>query len=193
MLVSNSKTVIGVRSEGPETVSPWKADDESVMYWYAVSTKPHHERRAELNLQQLGVETFNPQLKESKVIRRVRRVVTVPLFPGYLFAKLDLDNQFRAVSYAKGVRRIVAFGSTPAKVDEELIKDIKDRLINGEAIAPHRVLKAGQTVRIQDGPLGGLHAVFERELTGQQRAILLLRTLAYQARIVVPLEQVVNL
>jgi transcriptional antiterminator RfaH len=164
-----------------------------VKYWYAVSTKPHHERRAELNLLRLGVETFNPQLKESTVIRRVRRVVTVPLFPGYLFAKLDLDNQFRAVSYAKGVRRIVAFGSTPAKVDEELIEAIKVRLINGEVIAPARALKAGQTVKIQDGPLRGLHAVFERELTGQQRAVLLLRTLAYQARIVVPLEQVVNL
>jgi len=164
-----------------------------VKYWYAVSTKPHHERRAELNLQQLDVETFNPRLKESKVIRRVRRVVTVPLFPGYLFAKLDLHNQFRAVSYAKGVRRIVAFGSTPAKVDEELIEAIKGRLSSGEMITPARVLRAGQTVKIQDGPLCGLNAVFEREMTGQQRAVLLLRTLAYQARVVVPLEQVANL
>jgi transcriptional antiterminator RfaH len=193
MLVSDSHTDTDVRNEGPESVSLWKADNGSVRYWYAVCTKPHHERRAELNLLRLGVETFNPQLKERKVIRRVRRVVTVPLFPGYLFAKLDLDNQFRAVSYAKGVRRIVAFGSTPAKVDDELIEAIKVRLINGEVIAPARVLKAGQTVKIQDGPLGGLHAIFEREMTGQQRAVLLLRTLAYQARVVVPLEQVVNL
>ena len=193
MLVSDSKSDTGVRKEGPESTSPWKADNGSVMYWYAVSTKPHHERRAELNLQRLGVETFNPQFKESKVIRRVRRVVTVPLFPGYLFVKVDLDNQFRAVSYAKGVRRIVTFGLTPAKVDEELIEAIKGRLSSGEMITPVRVLKAGQTVKIQDGPLGGLHAVFEREMTGQQRAVLLLRTLAYQARIVVPLEQVVNL
>ena len=193
MLVSDSHTDTTVRNEGPESVSLLKADNGSVRYWYAVSTKPHHERRAELNLRRLGVETFNPELKERKVIRRVRRVVTVPLFPGYLFAKLDLDKQFRAVSYAKGVRRIVAFGSTPEKVDEELIEAIKVRLNNGEVIAPARVLQVGQTVKIQDGPLGGLHAVFEREMTGQQRAVLLLQTLAYQARVVVPLEQVVNL
>jgi transcriptional antiterminator RfaH len=163
------------------------------MHWYVVSTKANHERRAEMNLQRLGVETFNPQWMESKIIRRVRRVVTVPLFPGYLFAKLDLHNQFRAVSFTKGVRRIVAFGSTPAKVDEELIEAIKVRVINGRAITPALMLRAGQMVKIQDGPLGGFHGVFEREMTGQQRAVLLLRTLAYQARVVVPLEQVVNL
>lgn len=170
-----------------------KAEVSSVKCWYVVSTKPRYERWAELNLRRFGVEIFNPQLKESKVIRRVRRVVTVPLFPGYLFAKLDLNNQFRTVSYAKGVRKIVAFGSTPARVDEKLVEAIEARLANGETNAPARVLMSGQTVKIQDGPLHGLQAIFEREMTGQQRAVLLLRTLAYQAHIVVPLEQVVNL
>jgi transcription antitermination factor NusG len=52
---------------------------------------------------------------------------------------------------------------------------------------------AGQTVRVQSGPLKGLEAIFEREMGDRQRAVLLLKTLSYQARVVVDLDQVVNL
>lgn len=159
------------------------------MNWYAVNTKTHQEQQAEANLVRLGVETFCPQITLSRVIRRVRKTVIVPLFPGYLFTKLDLGNQFRSVTYARGVRKIVAFGSTPATVDEELIQAIRDRLRDGYVAGPAQVLTPGQMVRIQDGPLCGIEAVFEREMSGHQRAVLLLRTLAYQARVVVPFDQ----
>ena len=163
------------------------------MHWYAVSTKPHQERQAESNLQRLGVETFCPQLEQRKVIRRVSQTVIRPLFPGYLFARLNIEEHYRAVTYARGVRRIVAFGSTPARVDEELIQGMKARLCNGYLSLTPRLLAPGQVVKIQDGPLSGLEAVFEREMPDHQRVVLLLRTLAYQARVVVPFEQVANL
>ena len=163
------------------------------MHWYAVSTKPHQEYQAEGNLQRLGVETFCPQLKQRKVIRRVSQMVIRPLFPGYLFARLNIEDQYRAATYARGVRRIVAFGSTPARVEEELIQGIKDRLSQGYLTLTPRPLAPGQVVKIQDGPLSGLEAVFEREMSDHQRVVLLLRTLAYQARVVVPFEQVANL
>jgi len=51
----------------------------------------------------------------------------------------------------------------------------------------HRMSK-GQVLRIQEGPMRGIEAVFEREMPGQQRALLLLKTLAYQARVVVPFD-----
>ena len=163
------------------------------MHWYAVSTKPHQERQAESNLQRLGVETFCPQLKQGKVIRRVRETVIGPLFPGYLFARLNIDEHYRAVTYARGVRRIVAFGSSPAMVDDDLIEEMKGSLNNGCLTLGSHTLRPGQIVRIQEGPLCGLEAIFEREMSDHQRVVLLLRMLAYQARVVVPLEQVANL
>ena len=68
------------------------------MHWYAVNTKPHHERLADLNLGRLGVETFYPQMKQKKVIRRREETVSGPLFPGYLFARFDMDVHNRAVT-----------------------------------------------------------------------------------------------
>ena len=140
-----------------------------------------------------GIETFLPRLKHRKLIRRKRRTVVVPLFPGYLFSQFDMADHFRAVTYTGGVRKIVTFGVTPATMDEEVINSIKDRLdLDGYvALHPPR-FTPGQVVRIHGGPLSGLEAVFEREMTDHQRAILLLRALTYQARVVVPVEQVVN-
>ncbi|MGH7146645.1 MAG: transcription termination/antitermination NusG family protein [Nitrospiraceae bacterium] len=162
------------------------------MQWYTVYTKPNHERQAELSLQRLGVETFYPQVKQRKVIRRREQTVIGSLFPRYFFARLNLETHYRAATYARGVRNLVAFGPSPAVVDEKLIEAIKSRVCDGYATVSAQSFMPGQVVRIQEGPLCGLEAIFERKMTDQQRAVLLLRTLAYQARVVVPLEQVVN-
>lgn len=158
------------------------------MRWYAIHTKPLQERLASSNLRSVGVETFLPCLKQRKRIRRVETTVTNPLFPGYLFAKFDLTEHFRAVTYARGVRKIVAFGAAPAAVDEQIIASIKNRLEDGYLATPSRAIAKGQLVRIRDGPMRGIEAVFEREMSGQQRAVLLLKTLGCQARAVVPFD-----
>ena len=163
------------------------------MNWYAVNTQPRREEVAELNLRRLGVETFFPRIREERVIRRRREVVTGPLFPGYLFARFDLATSFRAVNYARGVKQVVSFGAVPAPVDEEVLDAIKARLEDGFVRLSPPALRPGQAVRIEEGPLRGLDAVFERELTGRQRVVLLLRALAYDARVVVAAEQIAQL
>lgn len=163
------------------------------MNWYAVHTKPRQESLAELSLQRLGVEAFSPRLKQNKVIRGRRQAITRPLFPGYLFARFNLDIHYRAVNYARGVRKLVSFGPTPATVDEEMIESIRFKMQDGCVIVQPPSFMPGQTVRVQGGPLQGLEAVFEREMGDHQRAVLLLRTLSYQARVVVDLECVVIL
>lgn len=163
------------------------------MDWYAVNTKPREELLAQMNLQRLGVDAFLPRLKQQKVIRRRWQTVIGPLFPGYIFARFNIDTHFRAVNYARGVRRVVTFGSVPAAVDEAIIEAIQSQLHEGYVILRPTSLKPGQVVRIHDGPFQGLQAVFERELSDQQRVVLLLQTLSYQARVVVDLKHVVNL
>jgi transcriptional antiterminator RfaH len=161
--------------------------------WFAVSTKPHQERIAERTLQRLGIETFCPLLRERKWIRRRQQTKVGPLFPGYLFARFCIEESYRAVIYARGVKSIVRFGPDPAVVDETLIEGIKARLDEGYLTVPTTSFRPGQIVRIANGALNGLEAVFEKELTGSQRAILLLKALALKARVVVKLEHIVNL
>ncbi len=163
------------------------------MRWYTVNTNTHQEILAEESLQRLGLETFFPLLKQTKLIRRRWQTTIEPLFPGYFFVLFNVDTHYRAVNYARGVRRLVAFGPTPAAVDEAVIESIRSRIQDGCVNVSLPSFRPGQVVRIDNGPLQGLKAIFEQEMNGQQRAVLLLETLSYQARVIVDLERVVNL
>jgi transcriptional antiterminator RfaH len=162
------------------------------MFWYAVKCKPHQERLAEIHLKRAGIVTLFPQIKEPKIVRRRRQVCINALFPGYLFAQFNVEPDYRTVIYCRGVRDVVSFGPNPAVVEEEMIQAIKDRLCNGYVTIRDAAFTPGQVVRIQEGPLRGIEAVFEMQLPGYQRAVLLLRAISYQAKVVVDLKDIVN-
>jgi len=162
------------------------------IFWYAVKCKSRQERIAELHLKRAGIITFYPQIKEPKIVRRRRQICINALFPGYLFAQFNVEHDYRLVIYSRGVREVVSFGPTPAIVDEEMIQAIKDRMCNGYVTIPEAAFMPGQVVRIQEGPLRGVEAVFERHIPEYQRAVLLLRAISYQAKVVVDLEDIVN-
>ena len=48
---------------------------KSMSCWYLVQVKPRGEKVSSIHLDQLGLEVFCPQLKQEKIIRRVRREV----------------------------------------------------------------------------------------------------------------------
>lgn len=160
--------------------------------WYAVRTKPRCEAFAEANLQRLGVEVFLPMLIEGKPMSVVNRKLATPLFPGYLFVRCAMPAQHRAVSYATGVKSVVSFGADPAIVDDLIIDSIKGQAVNGVIEIADGTFVPGRAVRIHDGPLCGLDAVFEKKLNGTSRVVLLLKAISYQARVVIDLRGVVN-
>ena len=103
-----------------------------------------------------------------------------------------MESQYRAVTFARGVKKLVSFGSGPATVDDVVVDSIKSRLNDGCLLVPAPLFEHGQVVKIHSGPLQGLEAIFERQMSDQQRAVLLLKALAYQMRLVVPLRHVGN-
>jgi transcriptional antiterminator RfaH len=97
------------------------------------------------------------------------------------------------VNYAHGVRRILAFGSVPIIVKDSIVESIKKRLQEDDTGVPGHRFTPGQAVRIEGGAFQGLEAVFAREMTDRQRAIVLLQALSGQTRLVVDMAQVANL
>ena len=98
-----------------------------------------------------------------------------------------MTTEYRKVTYAHGVLRVVKFGAVPAVVEEEIIDSIRERVHNDFVVPPlPSSLKSGQIVRINNkGPFHGFEAIFEQELNGTQRVALLMKTVAFQGRMVI--------
>ncbi len=159
------------------------------MNWYAIHTKPRQESMAQQSLLREGIETYFPKLKRRRTIRRVRKWVTGPLFPCYIFARFDAIQSGRLVKFANGVTNIVSFGGKPAIVDEAIITAIHEHSEEDVVVIQPPTLKPGDVVEIQEGPLRGLQGVFEREMSDHERVVILLQTLAGGARMEVTLDQ----
>lgn len=158
--------------------------------WYAIMAKPRREQTSTSFLQQAGIETYYPEVNEWFRLKGRRCVRRAGLFPGYFFARFDYDEQYRTVSYCRGVRKIVMFGQVPAEVESGLLDDIRRGLSQRDIVPFIHTPMHGEVVRISHGPLAGVEGVFDSCLSGKERVVVLLRALSYQSRAVVKLSDI---
>jgi transcriptional antiterminator RfaH len=152
--------------------------------WYAVQTKPGREEQAASNISRLGLDVFLPRIKRRKLNLGRSQTHIKPLFPGYLFAHFSPLPYLHSIRYARGVNRVVCAGDMPIPLGTEIISAIKSKVGKDVfvSLGPGPFM-TGDRVIINDGPLQGLSGVFERELSGRERAVVLLKTVDYQARV----------
>ena len=154
--------------------------------WYVVVTKPRQETRAYENLEHQGGEVFMPMLQTETIKQGRRTQQSAPLFPGYLFLRLDKDSPLLAkVRSTFGVNKLLCFGNVPVNIDGRIIEDLKMRT-SGAADLPK--FKTGQKVELKEGPFRHYQALF-KEYKGEDRAIILLTLLGQQNELVVELAE----
>ena len=156
------------------------------MHWYVIHTKPRQEQRALLNLEQQGYECYLPTLAVEKIRQGTLTVEEEPLFPRYLFIRLDQGASAKSwspIRSTKGVSRLVAFGSEPARVDQQLIETLQQRHAT-TSNQPQKLFNPGERVVITDGPFAGLEAVYQMT-DGERRAMVLIELLSKPTRLTV--------
>lgn len=153
--------------------------------WYCIFTKPGHEDEVVQRLSPFGdIELLNPKLRRSKVRRGRFAQVVENLFPSYIFSRFDLKRYFHMIRYTRGVRRFV--GDTeghPYVVTESIIESIRERMKEGFVVMKTPGLKAGDRVRVTDGPFAGFDGVFLSEVKPRERILILLNAIQFQARV----------
>jgi transcriptional antiterminator RfaH len=161
------------------------------MNWYCVHTKPLKEPQIVTYLDEsLGLETYFPRLRRQRTIRRVRRIVTNPLFPRYLFCRFDLSTQYRAVRYAPDVIDVVSFGEQPAVVDDAVVDELKGWAGEGvDVITIQPGFRPGERVQVIDGPMRGLEAVILHDQSDRDRVAVLLSILECGAQMMISRSQ----
>lgn len=163
------------------------SSDSQELRWYLIHCKPREDERALENLERQGFECYRPaQLVERR--RNGRRcTVPEPLFPNYLFIRLDrVNDNWYPIRSTRGVIHIVRFNEFPLPVADAIIEGIRSRLA---AVSVEPYLKPGDRVRIAEGPFSQLEAIFVAN-DGQNRVVLLLNILRRNQELSFPSETV---
>jgi len=149
----------------------------STLSWYLVHTKPRQEDIALANLERQGYECYLPQMRIERIRRRKAEVATEPMFPRYLFVRLDSSDQGKSWSPIRstlGVSQLVHFGARAAKVDDSLVDLLRQR---ERALPTEAMFHSGDSVVIADGPFAGIEAIYQTA-DAERRAFILLEILA---------------
>ena len=158
--------------------------------WYVVRTKPRRERYAQEQLCRRGVETFLPRIVEPS--RAGSAALVAALFPSYLFARIDLRQQYARVVWTPGVRHLVAFGETPTPVEQQVIDFIHGRCGAEGIVRVQPTFRDGDLVRVTHGPMAGLVGVVDGNVSGRHRVQVLMELLKRRTRVTVPVQLLVH-
>jgi transcriptional antiterminator RfaH len=155
--------------------------------WYVAHTHPRQEERANHNLLAWGVETFTPKMKviKYKAFTGEPAVLIKPLFPRYIFARFKLSDLYYKIRFTRGIHSLVSFMDKPCPVDDELIDLIKSRIDDKGFVRTVDQLKIGDEVMIKEGVLKNFSGIFVCEMKDEDRIRILLRTVNYQAHVVI--------
>jgi transcription antitermination factor NusG len=142
--------------------------------WYALRTRARSEKQADRFLREAGVESY-------PAVARVRRgwsdrvtEVGLPLFPGYVFARFNLNDIVVPLS-RPGVVHVVKAGGVPHPLREDEMEAVR-RLAegvsaSGELPSDECFLAAGDPVVVTEGPFEGMEGVLVEE-RGRTRLVV---------------------
>jgi transcription termination/antitermination protein NusG len=128
--------------------------------WYALHTRPRHERAVVQRLTDRGVETFLPMFTEVHRWSDRQKKVELPLFGCYVFARFVPNRTDRLrILRVDGVLGLVGSGSEGTSIPDEQIDSVRALVEGSLSWSPHPFLKIGQRVRIRSGSLDGVEGV----------------------------------
>ncbi|MDZ4796668.1 MAG: UpxY family transcription antiterminator [Bryobacteraceae bacterium] len=130
--------------------------DTAALPWYALRVRSRHERVVEEMLRRKGWEAFVPVYKDRRRWADRIKVVEFPLFPGYVFCRLEVNNRLPVVN-TPGVVEILGNGRELLPVENAEIRSLQTLMASGLNCEPWERLMTGDEVQIDAGPLKGLH------------------------------------
>jgi len=149
-------------SEGPRLAGN---EGTTTMSWYAVQTRSRHEKMVARQLESQGFTTFLPLTTQLRQWSDRRKMVEIPLFPGYTFLRMVYQPQQRLrVLSTEGIVSFVGVQGQGMPIPDRQIEHIQNLLTSQVAFESHPFLKVGQRVRIRSGSLSGTVGI----LVGQE-------------------------
>lgn len=143
--------------------------------WIVIQTKASREIQAAMEITSLGFKTFYPLHERKRIHNHKVEHISGPLFPRYIFAKLDRDqSEWGGIKTRKSVSYILSdCMGRPYILPDQVIEAMKNRLdAPEEVLQADPIYTAHQKVRVKDGLLQGLEGLFEGSSANRTKALL---------------------
>ena len=143
-----------------------------MMKWFAIHTQTGQEDKVKANiLNRVEIEDLKDKIGEilvptervSEIKSGKKRVSLRKFFPGYVLIHMELsDNTWYFIKNTPGVTGFIGSGKKPLPLKEKEIESIlKQAEEKKEKETPKVIFKAGEGVRVIDGPFGNFNGTVE--------------------------------
>ena len=153
--------------------------------WYAIHTRSHFEQKVYDGFCGKSIEAFLPRCQVISRRRDRRKKIFVPLLPGYVFARTDLNpSEYIDILKTVGVVRMVGFEGKPVPASDEEISSLTILDGTDRTVQNRTYMKGGDRIMIMEGPFKGLVGFYLRHKGKSDKVVvsieLLRRSLAVE-------------
>ena len=138
---------------------------DSAAKWYALYTWANHEKSIARQLEVRSIESFLPLYEKVSRWKDRRVKLRLPLFSGYVFVRMALQEKLRVLQIP-GAVRLVGFNGVPAALGDGEMEAMRNGLAGAVHAEPCPYLKVGRRVRLNSGPLEGFEGVLVKKKSG---------------------------
>jgi transcription elongation factor/antiterminator RfaH len=141
-------------------------------------------------LQKKTVEVFLPKIIVPSRRKDRKKMIRVPLFPGYLFVHTDLHpHHHLEIVKTMGAVKLIGDRQGPLHVPDETIASLQIMVATDRPISTGTFFTKGDRVVVVSGPFAGVIGIFER-YQGQDRVIVFIEALGQFAAVEINSEDV---
>jgi transcription antitermination factor NusG len=145
-------------------------------HWWAIYTRHQHEKVVADVLSAKGFQVFLPLYDSIRRWKDRQKLLSLPLFPCYVFVCGGLNRPFQILS-TPGVHMALTHGDRIAVIPEKEIDAIRRTIQGPFRMEPHPFLRCGDRVRVVRGSLEGVEGILIRK-KNQYRLVLSVDMLA---------------
>src|SRR6185437_10847344 len=138
------------------------AELDEASAWWVLYTRHQHEKAVAEMLSAKGFEVFLPLYESIRRWKDRSKLLTLPLFPCYVFVRGGLNRRLQVVT-TPGVHMILFNGERIAIIPEAEIQAIRKAVEGPFRVEPHPFLKCGERVRVTRGSMEGVEGVLLRK------------------------------
>ena len=126
--------------------------------WMVCHTKPRCEKKFSALLTAEKVEHYLPLIESVKRYGAQTKRFTKPLFAGYVFARVVLENKAR-IYQQDLLARVIPVGDEARFLRQ--MEDVRTLVASGLELTLRPLIQRGTRVRVTGGPLWGLEGVVD--------------------------------